>query len=744
MTKIYSRFLLTLGALTLLFGASACDGLYRDLDEIKYDPGDADEGAGADVNDGDPGGGGEEDVGDDADEGDTDGDDCDGACAIGEACHVDSDCAEGTCLDNTCSLCDINQTPFGGGEGAQDDPYLLCSPVHVDNIREELDAHFQLEKDIDMAPLDGFKPIGGSFNFRGYLDGNGRKISNLEIESSADRVGFFSGIDRGSAVINLSLEELSVTGHEARQVGGLAGYFDGGLVQGVNISGQIVEASGEVYDNSAVGGIIGWSVGDGEIKESSCDCEIRGGQRVGGLVGANQNGKIYDSNSSGEVRGSSGLVGGLVGENSGLITGSTSSVNIIVSDEEENLVGYNVGGLVGLNSPNGLIQESHATGDVEASYQVGGFVGANQGEISNNTSAAGKVTGIEVVGGFAGSNTGSIQGALATGAVTGEIFYIGGFVGYHHEDGLIQGSEAKGTVKGGHILGGFVGGLLDNAKIVDSEATGQVAGGEGVGGFAGLNAHEVIDCRAEGSVSGVTGVGGLIGENRGIIERSRASSNISMAPSAADAANFGGLVGLNSGEISSSMATGEVRAAQATRIGGLVGLHSGGGAKLEASFVNSALVEGFSEVGGLVGMTDGGNTTEAEVRASYALVADIRYSSGSAGGLVAKVLSTKLEETYSQVRTIEGSPQASNTAGRLVGSDEYIGVCSAAWGGLYLDSYWSTLTRCPSCCAPDKDPGTDLSPEEFGDKESFNGWDFIDTWEMSQEEKRPVLKWELE
>ena len=85
--------------------------------------------------------------------------------------------------------------------------------------------------------------------------------------------------------------------------------------------------------------------------------------------------------------GSLSTVGGLVGTNSGAITGSQSSVALNVPNA------FFVGGLVGMNDSNGSIVNSSATGAVSGStFVIGGLVGANVGSISGSN-ATGNVTG---------------------------------------------------------------------------------------------------------------------------------------------------------------------------------------------------------------------------------------------------------------------------------------------------------------------------------------------------------------
>ena len=118
---------------------------------------------------------------------------------------------------------------------------------------------------------------------------------------------------------------------------------------------------------------------------------------------------------------------------------------------------------------------------------VGGLVGFNSGNISGSY-ATGSVTGDDYVGGLVGynGNPGDISGSYATGAVTGTGDHVGGLVG-GNEEGTVSGSYATGAVRGLDIVGGLVGG--SSGDISDSYATGAMTGNDYVGGLVGYNSN---------------------------------------------------------------------------------------------------------------------------------------------------------------------------------------------------------------------------------------------------------------
>jgi filamentous hemagglutinin family protein len=247
------------------------------------------------------------------------------------------------------------------------------------------------------------------------------------------------------------------------------------------------------------------------------------------------------------------------------------------------------GGLVGNNS--GMISNSYVTGSVSAATYTGGLVGASSGSITNSYSTA-TVAGADRVGGLVGLNGGTITDSYATGAVSAA-GTVGGLVGYNY--GTVSGSYATGVVTAAtnsFAVGGLVGSNYN--MVTNSYATGAVNGASGstdVGGLVGYNYGQtgatVSNSYATGAVSGATNVGGLVGYNfAGPFATSATVTNSYATGSVTGLANafdVGGLVGYNYGQtpsgpstptatVSNSYSTGAVSAGTgAAHVGGLVG-----------------------------------------------------------------------------------------------------------------------------------------------------------------------------
>ena len=163
-----------------------------------------------------------------------------------------------------------------------------------------------------------------------------------------------------------------------------------------------------------------------------------------------------------------------------------------------------VGGLVGVNL--GVVSGSYAAGRVTGDYFVGGLVGWNLGLVAASY-ATGRVAGDLAVGGLAGLNSGVVAASYATGRVAGRTG-AGGLVG-HLSGGTVSASYATGPVSAPGNVGGLVGTISSiyggdvTASYWDTRTSG-VSGGEhgegrstaaleGPTGYTGLYRGWIVD-----------------------------------------------------------------------------------------------------------------------------------------------------------------------------------------------------------------------------------------------------------
>lgn len=256
---------------------------------------------------------------------------------------------------------------FGGGNGTVEDPYRVANADHLNQIRNNLDAHFVQIDHIDLGQspwnvVPGWVPIGTNpIRFTGSYDGGGFEIRNLYIRrGTTGYQGLFggvsgvlrnitivgadleAGISSGILVgnfINGALSNIKVSGtivSTRNRIGGVAGE---------NIAGTIHHAHAQVTVTGAdeVGGVVGY--GTGRIGQSSSLGEVSGVNRVGGMVGFMTRGIIADSYSLAIVNGNN-ETGGLVGRSGG--GGTTLYYLRSFSAGLVNAGGSSVGGLTGL------------------------------------------------------------------------------------------------------------------------------------------------------------------------------------------------------------------------------------------------------------------------------------------------------------------------------------------------------------------------------------------------------------
>ena len=203
--------------------------------------------------------------------------------------------------------------------------------------------------------------------------------------------------------------------------------------------------------------MVGQNLATGNIDRSSSAANVAGTQGVGGLVGVLTEGaSISNSNASGKVT---------------------------AIKQGSNALQW-FGGLVGVNIRS-TIRNSYAEGEVSAGemFQVGGLVGENGGLIRNSY-AVGNVTGRKTIGGLTGivsGQSGAIENSYATGAVNAvgnNATEIGGLAGFMQVNTKVTNSYATGPVNvagnNSTYIGGLIGFAQSDAKVANSYATGPV------------------------------------------------------------------------------------------------------------------------------------------------------------------------------------------------------------------------------------------------------------------------------
>ncbi len=375
-------------------------------------------------------------------------------------------------------------------------------------------------------------------------------------------------------------------------------------------------------------------------------------QEIGGLVGNNA-GLIKNVTVNGEVTGTA-YVGGIVGRN--LETGSVRE-----SENNAEIFGdYSIGGIAGINSGN--IRENVNNGKVNNRDRnvsetsgimfAGGVAGYNLGTVYNNRNygAVGFKDLGKYVGGVTGVNFATVSECINEGAITGTD-YVGGMSGYYGKISAELNQETKEAIdkvyeeifgltdkkfemekvttadlklnycyNNGTIIGkwnvGGIAGVFQGKKEVSTEKP--VEGGTGV---TAKNSATIENCFNEGTISAKGKfIGGIVGQvTVGIVEKCYEFGLIN----ANDKTDFvGGIVGdLVDASVLNCFVFGDISGKD--NIGGIAGR----GDNIRNTYSNTSIKCYGEKAGGVAGYSSSMNQIENNfyVENGFAAIDGISY-----------------------------------------------------------------------------------------------------------------------
>ncbi len=489
---------------------------------------------------------------------------------------------------------------YSGGTGKPNDPYQIATAQDLIELGQEHNDYndcFVLTADIDLSGYTFDRaviapdvddttssypssPSHQGTKFKGTFDGNGHIISHLLINGQ-DYLGFFGDCSFSATISNLGLEAVEING-TGSFTGGLVGWNDG-IITSSYTSGSVNQTG----HGGSTGGLVGVN-GSGSITLSYSTCSARGSNHTGGLVGWNYHGTITSSYSTGAVNGG-GHAGGLVGYiYSGSITSSYSTGSVNGEFDVGGLVGHNLGGNITSSfwdtESSGQNASAGGTGLATSQMQrVQTYIDAGWdlvGETAHGTCnfwvvQEGAYPSLAVFSGSLpakpnGSGTLDDPYLLTDANNLGTVCYRP-WAYYRLEanidlNGITWNSAVVPIFGGffdgnGHMIsnlsidgGGYLGlfGYCTSGAIISNlglEAVDVNGTGDYIGGLVGENSGTISSCYSNGDVSG-TGryVGGLVGENGGTISSCYSNGDVS-----GTGHYVGGLVGENYyGSIASS------------------------------------------------------------------------------------------------------------------------------------------------------------------------------------------------
>ena len=325
------------------------------------------------------------------------------------------------------------------GDAIEIDTPEKLAEIGVDE-KYPLDGNYILTADINLGgsaknlwnPIEG--PNGEAFT--GTFDGNGHTISGLYMnaQSAGNQtrgLGLFSYLGSDGTVKNLTVEGEIDPEHRNGSVGGIVGANYGKVsncTSGVNINGETGATVGGVVGNANSGSTVENCRYTGAIDVTYNDSTME----IGGVVGQASGCTISNCENAGTVK-SNIWTGGIVGSNNGGTISNCRNSGIVASNALKPSAG--IGGIVGENY--GVILDSYNAGTVTGGAYTGGVVGWNYNGTVSDCYNTGAVTAIG--GGYAGG----VAGFNGYGAGTVESCYNIGTVSVESE-----GSGSAGGVVG--------------------------------------------------------------------------------------------------------------------------------------------------------------------------------------------------------------------------------------------------------------------------------------------------------
>lgn len=226
-----------------------------------------------------------------------------------------------------------------GGSGTKEDPYRISTAEELTAVREDLDAFYILEADIDLSGYEDWIPIGtfmpmeeGSetpdpaYAFTGSFDGSGHKVTGLSIvQPEGMLLGLFGCVSEGT-VANLTIAGAEIQGNS--MAAAAIGYVHRATVDNVDVEDS--EVAGKNTEELPAN-MVACVVAAG-MESTLIDCDVKDSRVVldGGLGSAIS-----------QVTHDAGLVGG--GLEAGSMRGCTVSGSSVQAGD--NCMG--IGGLSG-------------------------------------------------------------------------------------------------------------------------------------------------------------------------------------------------------------------------------------------------------------------------------------------------------------------------------------------------------------------------------------------------------------
>ena len=291
------------------------------------------------------------------------------------------------------------------GNGSTRNPYEISTAAELAWFRDyvnggKLSVCAKLTADIDLKDFChaadaskeelSWEPIGNYSNkYTGTFDGNGHTISNLYIKVQRQGVGFF-------------------------------GCASGGSIKNITFDNAQVENTGNDYNYSMTGIVVGATFGTLQNLKTLKNCSVKSGAKTLGGIAGTITGSCSNLENNATVSGRN-KVGGIAGSFSGSTLSSCVNNGMVKEDRSGEC-----GGIVGYIAY-GTIEDCANYGNVTGTNEIGGIVGYAQ-------------------------NNSTIKSTLSIGDITSEESRAGIIVGYarsiNASNMLAYSNNAKLTING--------------------------------------------------------------------------------------------------------------------------------------------------------------------------------------------------------------------------------------------------------------------------------------------------------
>ena len=273
---------------------------------------------------------------------------------------------------------------FGGGDGSINNPYLICSTTHFNNIQHFPSSCFKQMNNIN---FNNTTPTLYNKTFSGNYNGNNKTISGVFINNQTSTYqGAFCGINTGY-ISSFTIYSNINTNSNLSGVGGVVGLNSGAsFVEYITAQAVITSSGGLV---AAMGGIVGENKNEAMVWHCNSNGTMTNNNiYAGGIVGWNVHSTSAISHCISSMNVSTKYyAGGICGYNSGQLYNCTSNGTVSLTTNDNN---WAIGGIVGYNKLHVLSCTSNSSVSYTASSSTSRTLNPYLGKVIgyNNTVAA--------------------------------------------------------------------------------------------------------------------------------------------------------------------------------------------------------------------------------------------------------------------------------------------------------------------------------------------------------------------